>query len=140
MRRAGRRAGVSKRAMLPLMSLILVSGCAIHYFDTKTGTEHLWGIGHMKVKVTPVNEGLQAVVRGTDVLGLGVGRDDTYGYVAVGWHRRQHLDIVDENTSVRLEWCGSDFANVRVGSEFPKSLEGIEPKEAHASRNQETNE
>ena len=125
--------------IVALLSLSL-PGCAIHYFDPATGTEHLWGFGHMKVKVTPVNEGLQAVVRGVEVLGLGLGRDDGYGYIALGWHNRQRLDILDENTSVRIEWCGHDFANVRVGSEFPKSLESTEPKEAHTSRTQETNE
>ena len=123
-------------ALLPFF----LHGCAIHYFDSETGTEHLWGVGHMKMKVAAPNEGLQAVVRGVEVLGLGIGRDDGYGYVALGWHNRQRLDILDENASVRLEWCGNDFANVRVGSEFPKSLEGTEPKEAHTSRTQETNE
>lgn len=61
-------------------------GCAIHYFDPETGTEHLWGFGHMKVKVTPVNKGLQAVVRGTDVLGISVGSTDRQSYLTAGWH------------------------------------------------------
>jgi hypothetical protein len=123
-----------------LFASVVGGGCAIHYFDAETGTEHLWGIGHMKARITPVNEGLKAVVRGVEVFGLGIGRDDTNSYFTLGWHNNQRLEILDENTSVRLEWCGSDFANIRVGSEFPKSLEGAEPKRAHTSRSRETNE
>ena len=125
---------VTSMAMLPACS------CAVHYFDPHTGTEHLWGVGHLKMKVTPVHEGVRGVVRGVEMLGLGIGRDGSYGYVALGWHNHQRLDILDDNTSIRLEWCGSDFANVRVGSHFPKSFEGMEPKEVHISPKKETDQ
>lgn len=39
---------VTSMAMLPACS------CAVHYFDPHTGTEHLWGVGHLKMKVTPL--------------------------------------------------------------------------------------
>ena len=120
------------------MAMLAACSCAVHYFDPHTGTEHLWGIGHMKIKVTPVSEGVRGVVRGVEMLGLGIGRVGGSGYVALGWHNHQRLDILDDNTSIRLEWCGNDFVNVRVGSEFPESLEGTKPKEAHTSRDQET--
>ena len=113
------------------------NGCAIHYFDADTGTEHLWGFGHMKVKISPANEGLKAVVRGVDTIGLAAGGGDRDGYFALGWQSRQRLDIVDEDTKVRLEWCGSDFVNIRVGSEFPESLVGAHPNEVHASSEKE---
>jgi hypothetical protein len=96
-----------------------VSGCAVHYFDKKTGTEHIWGFGHMKMKVAPEEEGLQAIVRGTDVLGVSTGSADKQAYLTLGWHRLQRLDIVTESTAVRLEWPDSNFVNIRVGSSFP---------------------
>ena len=46
-----------------ILCAVLPSGCAIHYFDAETGTEHLWGFGHLKMKVGELREGLQAVVR-----------------------------------------------------------------------------
>ena len=95
------------------------SGCAVHYFDKNTGTEHLWGFGHMKMKVAPEEESLQAIVRGTDVIGLSTGSADKQAYLTLGWHRLQRLDIVTESTAVRLEWPNSDFVNIRVGSSFP---------------------
>jgi len=106
------------------MTVLLVlttffSGCAVHYFDQKTGTEHIWGFGHMKMKVAPEEEGLQAVVHGTDVLGVSMGSANQQAYLTLGWHRLQRLDIVTESTAVRLEWPNSDFVNIRVGSSFP---------------------
>lgn len=96
-----------------------VSGCAVHYFDPKTGAEHIWGFGHMKMKVAPEEEGLQAIVRGTEVIGLSTGNADKQAYLTLGWHRIQRLDIVTESTAVRLEGPNSDFVNIRVGSSFP---------------------
>jgi hypothetical protein len=110
----------------------MFTGCAIHYFDTKTGTEHIWGFGHMKMKAAPKEEGLQAIVRGTDVLGLSMGSADNQAYLTLGWHNIQRIDIVAESTAVRLEWPNSDFVNVRIGSEFP----GI-PSEPHWNQKEE---
>lgn len=97
-----------------------LSSCSIHHYDRDTGIEHVWGFGHMKMKVGPANEGLQAVVHGTNTLGLGVGKADKHRYVALGWHRLEFIDIYEESTSIRLEWPKTGFANVRVGSEFPE--------------------
>jgi len=97
----------------------LCGGCAVHYFDAATGTDHIWGFGHLKMKVAPPAEGLQALVRGTDVFGVSAGRADQQFYLTVGWHRLQRLDVLAESTTLRLEWPGSDFALVRVGSHFP---------------------
>lgn len=130
---------LSLAAYLTLIAAV-VPGCAVHYFDPETGTEHLWGIGHMKVKVSQPSEGLKAVVRGVDMIGIGGGRDKEYDYIALGWHSRQRMDILDENTSVRLEWCGSDFANLRVGSEFPDFSDQTEPKDVHISPQREETE
>ena len=99
--------------------MLITSGCAIHHYDEVTGTEHIWGFGHLKMKIAPPSEGLQAIVRGTDVLGLSFGQADRQTYVTAGWHRTQRLDVIAESTSVRYEWPDSDFSNVRIGSKFP---------------------
>ena len=92
------------------------------------------------LKVAAPNEGLQALVRETQTLGLAVGSLEAQSYLSLGIQRKRRLEVIDENTAIRFEWPNSDFFSVRVGSEFPKSLEGTEPKEAHTSRSQETNE
>ncbi len=130
-----------QNALVALL-VLLSGGYAIHYFDSETGTEHIWGFGHMQMKVSPPNEGVQAVVRGTDVLGLSIGSADQQVYLTAGWHRVQRLDVIAESTAVRLEWPSADFAEVRVGTAFPgvpgsawvnakpvESTTEVEPKE-----------
>src|SRR5437016_1141914 len=46
-----------------LTALTLLSGCGIHYYDAKTGTEHFWGCGHLKAKTYGTN-GSTVSVRG----------------------------------------------------------------------------
>ena len=111
------------KTLVRLISLIILScftcGCAIHYYEDKTGVEHIWGFGHMKMKAAKPNEGLQAVVHGTDLIGVSLGKADQHGYFTVGWQRLEYIDVLKESTSIRLEWPDSSFVNVRVGSEFP---------------------
>lgn len=40
------------------------SGCALHYCDAGTETEHVFGFGNTRMKAGTPNEGLQAVVHG----------------------------------------------------------------------------
>jgi len=96
----------------------LLPGCAVHYYDPSTGTENLWGFGHMKMAVQPANEGVRAVINGTQTLGLGLGLGQQDYYVLAGWNSQRMLRVAD-NTSVRFEWPTADFFNVRVGTNFP---------------------
>jgi hypothetical protein len=102
------------------VACLLLQACGVHYYDTQTGTEHVWGVGHMKMKAAPPNEGLKSVIRGTDLVGVGVGVRDRQPSLALGWDRQQRMEIVDSNATIRLEWPNADFVNVRVGSEFPQ--------------------
>jgi hypothetical protein len=102
--------------LVPL--LLQGTGCAVHYFDKQTGTEHLWGFGHLKMNAGPPSEGVQAVVKGTSTLGfnLATGSDD-YG-IGVGWDYRRRI-VISSNATVRLEWPNGDFFNIRVGTTPP---------------------
>ena len=102
-----------------LCLLLLQSGCAVHYYDPATETEHLWGFGHMKMRIVEPSEGLEAVVHGTDVLGVSLGKTIEHSYFTVGWHRVEFIDIRKESTAFRLERPGMGFGNVRVGYNFP---------------------
>lgn len=97
-----------------------LSGCAFHYRDAKSGTEHIWGIGHMKLKVAAPNEGLQAVVHGTDVFGFSVGKAGQHAYLTTGWHRLEFIEVVNDSATIRIERpAGRSFDAVRIGSQFP---------------------
>ncbi len=124
--------------MIAVVALVVgtsvASGCAFHYYDSKTGAEHIWGFGHMVMKASAPREGHRAIVRGTEVTGLTLGNVGGQGYLTVGWEKRQQLEIVDENTAIRLEWPKGDFFNVRVGSKWPHLFEGPNPKSGGANQ------
>jgi hypothetical protein len=107
------------------------SGCAIEYFDARNGIEHVWGIGHVAMKVGLSNEGLKAVGHRTDSLGLSIGKAQEGYHLGLGWSSYQRIDVVDQNTQLCLAWPAGSFYNARVGSEFPPEIPecGREKKE-----------
>jgi hypothetical protein len=110
-------------AMCLLVLATLASSCAILYFDPATGTEHLWGIGHMRMKVGEPNEGVRAVVTGTDTLGIAAGSVASERRFTLGWERLSRLRVIDENTTVRFEWPTADLFMLRIGSDLPPNLD-----------------
>lgn len=89
--RSGRGSAAARRRSAGLVLAVLIlmpsaTGCAVHYYDAKTGTEHIWGFGHMKMRVTPPNEGLQTVVRGTDVIGASIGSAKGHAHRLIAVH------------------------------------------------------
>ena len=67
--------------------ILICTGCAIHYYDTETGAEHIFGIGHMVMKASSPKDNFQSIVRGTDIFGLGFGKNDDGGYLSLGWDK-----------------------------------------------------
>ncbi len=101
-----------------MLASAALTGCALHYYDTRSGTEHVWGVGHMKMKVSPPNEGVQAVVKGTETLGLSLAAGQEDYHIDLGWDYRRRI-VVASNAMVRLEWPNGDFFNVRAGTAPP---------------------
>ncbi len=77
---------------------------------------HVWGVGHIAMRVTPVNEGTKGIVRSVSLCGLGAGVWHHDPFVSLGWERNQSVEIVDSNTSVQIDHAGADLLNIRVGS------------------------
>jgi|WetSurMetagenome_2_1015567.scaffolds.fasta_scaffold145823_2 hypothetical protein len=104
-----------------LLTLVMAAaaGCAVQYYNPVTQIDHLWGFGHLKMKVAPPSEGVQATVKGAAVLGVSVkiAADDTH--LAVGWDKTSQMLVMSEGASVRLEWPKNDLFSVRVGSRPP---------------------
>jgi hypothetical protein len=111
-----------------------VGGCAVHYFDAEHNTEHIWGVGHMAMKVSAPNEGLKAVAIRTDVVGVAVGSLHKDVHFELGWGARQRIEIVDENTALCLAWPKGSFYNARIGSRYPFELEHPSDTEAKEER------
>lgn len=119
-----------------LMMLFLAgSGCAVHYFDRATGTEHLWGLGHLKMRAVPQHSNqppwsnaVTAFVTGNQTLGLSLGTGPDHFGFAAGWDSRSRLNVIAPDTSfyllwptnsIWLPWQLRDLFTVRVGPDFP---------------------
>lgn len=97
---------------------MLCTGCAVRWYEKETGTEHIWGLAHMKMKVAPPNEGVQSIVTGVDTVGFNVGAGQDYYGISLGWDSRRRI-LVSSNAAVRFEWPSADFFTVRVGTKPP---------------------
>ena len=91
-------------------------GCGIHYYDPDTGAEHVWGVGHLTMKLSTPTEGVRVAVTGVHLIGIGLGRGETESYMHVGWREARLLRVLQESTCVRLDWPRNDLFSVRVGT------------------------
>lgn len=106
------------------------AGCAIHYRDAKTGTEHVWGLAHVKMRAAPsapcppcaASAAAPALATQVETLGfglhLGTGAPGAESGLSLGWDRRTRLFLPEEGT-LSLEWPTSKLFDVRVGSAPP---------------------
>ena len=84
------------------MLILTNSGCAIHYYNARTGDEYLWGTGRLKLKREDLGGGLASVVSGSSLPGLilGVGQDH-FG-LSFGLLVNERLLIVETNLLASL--------------------------------------
>ena len=123
--------GLRYIGLLGALALLGTSGCSFHYYDKESGTEHLWGFGHLKMRAAPrhsdhppFTNAVMAYATGTQTLGLSLGAGEDYAGVGAGWTSRSRLTIKAEDSSFYLIWPTNclrlprelkSFFNVRVG-------------------------
>lgn len=99
----------------------MLCGCAFYYHDTETNTQHVYGFGHMAVRVTPSKEEVQAVITQQQFLGISAGSAQGKGGFCLGWCKQQELSACKESVSLRVEWNDSSLLRTNVGSKPPKN-------------------
>jgi hypothetical protein len=127
-------------------ALVLITGCSVRYYDKKSGTEHLWGFGHLKMRAVPqrgdqppFTNGTMAFVTGVRTLGLNLGAGEDFAGLAAGWDSRSRLVIKTEDSQFYLLWPTNtiwpghlkNLFSVRVGPDFPftNDVRNPNPKE-----------
>ncbi len=110
-------------------SLWLLTGCGIHYYDARTGVEHLWGFGHLQMRVQPPTNGVTAAITGNEVVGVRVGAGVSEYGLSVGYDSRRMVVVDPSAAPLVVAWPEADFFSVRVGSHlpFPTNLPGGDP-------------
>jgi hypothetical protein len=147
-------ARMGKLTGLVLSAFILTAnGCALHYYDRNSGTEHLWGFGHMKMRAVPqygdgmpFTNAVVAFVTGVRTAGLNLGVGSEFSGVAAGWDSRSRIIIRSEDSEFYLLWPTNtvrlpqdlkDVFTVRVGTDCPftNGIVGVPiPGTNHSSR------
>ncbi len=95
------------------------SGCGFHYYDAKTGVEHVWGFGHLRMRVLPPTNNVQAVIKGYTIVGAKLGGSpDDYG-LSLGYDNRRLIYVAPLDAQFSLEWPRASFFNVRLGTNLP---------------------
>ncbi len=104
--------------------VVCTVGCALHYYDPDTGTEHVWGVGHIKMRIHSETNALQAVSSQVSTVGIGVGAGKEDYYLVGGYNKRGSLSVYDD-TVLSLQWPTNelDLFRVRVGTNFPHHLD-----------------
>jgi hypothetical protein len=101
-----------------IASLFILTGCGIHYYDPETKAEHLFGFGHMVMKVQDAGAKRVATVTGYTDLGFVAGTDETGGRITAGWSSNKNIQILEPDTAIELIWPSNDLLNIRIGKPF----------------------
>jgi len=114
---------------LKIIILVLVgfqvAGCAVYYRDRESGAEHIWGFGHLSMKVLPPVEEKQALIQRTTLTGMAIGMDNGSLGMSVGFDQREHILIYDENVALTIKRPPSnDFFYFKIGT-YPIELENL---------------
>lgn len=112
---------------------LALPACAIHYHDRHTGTDHLWGFGHVAIRLAPVEEGVRGVFREIESIGVSIGVARDNSYIAAGWHRLRRIDILAADAAVRIDRPAGGFFSIRVGTEF-RAQRGAEDEAKERTR------
>ncbi len=95
------------------------AGCGIHYYDRRTGKEHLWGVGHLQMAVHPPAHGLAAVATGNEIAGVRLDAGGQDFGVSLGYESRRRLTVNRTAEGSIIAWPTADFFNFRVGTNLP---------------------
>lgn len=103
----------------------LLPGCAVYYRDRDSGAEHIWGFGHLSMKVVRPAEEKQALIQRTTLTGIAIGLDNGSFGLSAGWDQREHILIYDANTVISIQRPPTnDFFYFKIGT-YPPDLERI---------------
>ena len=109
-----------------------MAGCAVYYRDRDSGADHIWGFGHLAMKVGPTLNEKQALIQRTTLPGVAVGMDNGELGLSFGWAQREHILIYDENTAISIQRSPSnDFFDFEIGSSSPDTDQTSDIRRSH---------
>lgn len=106
---------------ISLFASLGLTGCAIQTWDAKTGTAHLYGFGHLKMRVVPAVDDakVQAVAVGVQTIGLRFDANQHTNGINLGYDNSSFVYAVSSDTSLRIESVHNDPFTLRLGTQPP---------------------
>jgi len=102
-----------------LLIALLTQSCAVSYYSEETSTLHVFGFGHVAMRVP--ESGPQSVYHQLNTYGISAGTTREGGHLDIGYVRNTVLDIANDET-LCFQWPSTDLMEVRVGKGFPGTL------------------
>ena len=81
------------------------SGCAVHYLDPRTGAEHLWGVGQLRLQTNSciANSAWAAVTSGVRAPGLCLSLGKNRFGLTLGYFDQQRLTVIPASQLAGLQ-------------------------------------
>ena len=110
------------------------AGCGIHYYDRRTGKEHLWGIGHLQMAARPSTDSAVAVVTADEMAGVHIDAGGEDFGVSLGYENRRQITVSPSEQGLVLVWPTADFFNFRVGTNLPVEFLTLTNRATHLGK------
>lgn len=109
------RSNISKALCIGIF-ILNSTGCAVSYYSPEDSTYHLYGFGHLKMKV-PEDSG-QTVYQQIDSYGLMLGTNREGGQFSLGYSQNTIVDVSNDS-GLCFEWPSSDLFEIKISNHFP---------------------
>lgn len=100
-----------------LMTSIVASACAIHYFDPASRTEHVFALGHIALRLPDSVDQKHVIGFAMSSVGAAGGTTPCGAAITLGVSRETCILVLDPTRPSSLYWPRADLLNLRVGEE-----------------------
>lgn len=107
------------------VSIVSLNACAVYYYDEAEKVEHVWGIGHLKVRNVPSRDDSKATIIGVTTIGASVGVIEGSKQLLLGWSSQRYVSIFENDATIGLAAPDNDLFKLRVGNVPPLDLQSI---------------
>lgn len=117
MTRFRNKAQTTARLFALLLSLSVFSSCSVSYYSEQDSTLHVFGIGHLAMRVPDAEQ--QTVYHQQYSYGLAIGSNREGAQMSLGYTENTVLDIAN-NESLCFEWPSAKLIQVKLGHTIPQ--------------------
>ena len=120
--------------LLVALGSVALPGCAVLSYDKQTGTQHLYGIGHLRMRTHAVEDRINLAATGIQTVGLTFGTTQEGAILSFGWQDLVSVRVVNPNAALVVERPAGGLFNLHVDSKAHSGAPYSSPP--HSSQDQ----